>query len=101
MAYVLYLILKSTNESRLSFSDIDTPTIESFYDANRTLYGSLEITKDAFIDCWQAVYHIPMPALKGTVSAKLVDTIRFYRQHKVSGLQLVANYCQFNKHTKA
>ena len=38
------------------------------------------------------------PALKGTVSPKLVDTIRFYRQHKVSGLQLVANYCQFNKH---
>ena len=27
-----------------------------------------------------------------------MDTIRFYRQHKVSGLQPVANYCQYNKH---
>lgn len=98
LAYVLYLILKSTNESRLSFSKIDPPTIECFYDANSELYNSLEITKDTFIDFWQAVYHIPMPALKGTVSPKLVDTIRFYRQHKVSGLQLVANYCQYNKH---
>ena len=98
LAYVLYLILKSTNESRLSFSKIDPPTIESFYDANRELYNSLEITKDNFTHCWQAVYHIPMPELKGTVSPKLVDTIRFYRQHKVSGLQLVANYCQYNKH---
>ena len=98
LAYVLYLILKSTKESQLSFSKIDTPTIESFYDANRTLYDSLEITKDAFAHCWQSVYYIRMPELKGTVSSKLVDTIRFYRQHKVSGLQLVANYCQYNKH---
>lgn len=62
------------------------------------LYHSIEITKDTFVNCWQAVYHTPMPELKGTVSPKLVDTIRFYRQHKVSGLQLVANYCQYNKH---
>ena len=98
LAYVLYLILKSTKESRLSFSDIDTPTIESFYAANSELYISLEITRDTFIGCWQAVYYNHMPELKGTVSPKLVDTIRFYRQHKVSGLQLVANYCQYNKH---
>ena len=98
LAYVLYLILKSTKESQLSFSKIDTPTIESFYDANRTLYDSLEITKDAFAHCWQAVYYNHIPELKGTVSPKLVDTIRFFRQHKVSGLQLVANYCQYNKH---
>ena len=98
LTYVLYLILKFTKESRLSFLEIDAATIESFYDANSELYNSLEITKDTFIDFWQAVYHIPMPALKGTVSPKLVDTIRFYRQHKVSGLQLVANYCQYNKH---
>ena len=95
---VLYLILKSTNESRLSFSEIDAPTLESFYDANSELYISLEITKDTFIDCWQAVYYSHMPELKGTISPKLVDTIRFFRQHKVSGLQLVANYCQYNKH---
>ncbi len=98
LAYVLYLILKSKKESQLSFSDIDTPAVESFYAANSELYTSLEIAKDTFTDCWQAVYHNPMPALKGTVSPKLVDTIRFYRQHKVSGLQLVANYCQYNKH---
>lgn len=96
LAHVLYLILKSTKESRLSFPDIDTPTIESFYAANSELYTSLEITKDTFTDCWQAVYHIPMPALNGKVSPGLVDTIRFYRQHKVSGLRLLANYCQFN-----
>ena len=73
-------------------------TIESFYAANSELYASHEITKDTFAHCWQAVYYIHMPKLKGTVSPKLVDTIRFYRQHKVSGLQLVANYCQYNKH---
>ena len=56
LAHVLYLILKPTKESRLSFPDIDTPTIESFYDANSELYSSLEITKDNFIGCWQAVY---------------------------------------------
>ena len=98
LAYVLYLILKSTNESQLSFSKIDTPTIKSFYDANRTLYDSLEITRDTFAHCWQAVYYNHMPELKGTVSPKLVDTIRFYRRHKVSGLQLIANFCQYNKH---
>ena len=98
LTYVLYLILKSTNESPLSFSDIDTPTIESFYAANSELYNSLKITKDNFIGCWQAVYYNHMPELKGAVSPKLVDAIRFYRQHKVSGLQLVANYCQYNKH---
>ncbi len=97
LACVLYLILNSTKESQLSFSKIDTPTIESFYDANSELYNSLEITKDIFLDCWQAVYYNHMPELKGTVSPKLVDTIRFYRQHKVSGLQLVVNYCQYNK----
>lgn len=96
LAHVLYLILKSTNESRLSFSDIDTPTIESFYAANRELYNSLEITRDTFIGCWQAVYYNHMPELKGTVSSRLVKTIRFYRQHKVSGLRLVADYCQYN-----
>ena len=98
LAYVLYLILKSTKESLLSFVEIDASTIESFYDANSKLYSSLEITKDTFAGCWQAVYYNHMPELKGTVSPKLVDTIRFYRQHKVSGLQLVANYCQYNKH---
>ena len=98
LAHVLYLILKSTKESRLSFPDIDTLTIESFYAANSELYSFLEITKDTFAGCWQAVYYNHMPELKGTVSPKLVDTIRFYRQHKVSGLQLVANYCQYNKH---
>ena len=97
-AYVLYLILKFTKESRLSFSEIDAATIESFYDANSELYESLEITRDIFASCWQAVYCNHMPELKGTVSPKLVDTIRFYRQHKVSGLQLVSNYCQYNKH---
>lgn len=98
LACVLYLILRFTKESRLSFSEIDAATIESFYDANSELYESLEITKDIFAGCWQAVYCNHMPELKGTVSPKLVDTIRFYRQHKVSGLQLVTNYCQFNKH---
>ena len=98
LAYVLYLILKSTNESQLSFAEIDASTIESFYEGNKELYNSLEITKDTFTHCWQAVYYNHMPELKGTVSPKLVDTIRFYRQHKVSGLQLVANYCQYNKH---
>ena len=98
LAYVLYLILKSTKESRLSFPNIDESTIESFYDANSELYESLEITKDIFAGCWQAVYCNHMPELKGTVSPKLVDTIRFYRQHKVSGLRLLANYCQFNKY---
>ena len=98
LAYMLYLILKSTNESQLSFAEIDASMIESFYEGNKELYNSLEITKDTFFDCWQTVYYNHMPELKGTVSPKLVDTIRFYRQHKVSGLQLVANYCQFNKH---
>ncbi len=97
-ACVLYLILKTTNDSQLSFPEIDASTIESFYDANSELYSSLEITKDTFAGCWQAVYYNHMPELKGTVSPKLVDTIRFYRQHKVSSLQLVANYCQYNKH---
>ena len=98
LANVLYLILKSTKESQLSFSEIDAPTIDGFYDAYSELYNSLEITKDTFVHCWKAVYYNYMPELKGTVSAKLVDTIRFYRRHKVSGLQLVANYCQYNKH---
>lgn len=98
LAYVLYLILKSTKESLLSIAEIDASKIESFYNANSELYSSLEITKDTFAGCWQAVYYNHMPELKGTVSPKLVDTIRFYRQHKVSGLQLVANYCQYNKH---
>ena len=98
LVYVLYLILKSTKESQLSFPNIVESTIESFYDANSELYESLEITKDIFTGCWQAVYCNHMPDLKGTVSPKLVDTIRFYRQHKVSGLRLLANYCQFNKY---
>lgn len=98
LACVLYLILKSTNDSQLSLPEIDASTIESFYAANSELYDSLEITKDIFAGCCQAVYYNHMPELKGTVSPKLVDTIRFYRQHKVSGLQLVANYCQYNKH---
>ena len=98
LAYVLYLILRSAKESPLPIAEIEKPTIESFYEENKALYLSFEISKDTFVHCWQAVYHIPMPALKGTVSPKLVDTIRFYRQHKVSGLQLVANYCQYNKH---
>ncbi|MBQ8757084.1 MAG: hypothetical protein IJZ48_02430, partial [Oscillospiraceae bacterium] len=79
LAYVLYLILKSTKESQLSFAEIDTSTIESFYEGNKELYNSLEITKDTFFDCWQTVYYNHMPELKGTVSPKLVDTIRFYR----------------------
>ena len=98
LAHMLYLILRSTKESRLSFAEIDEPTIESFYEENKALYHSLEIANDMFVLCWQAVYHIPMPELKGTVSSGLAKTIRFYRQHKVSGLQLVANYCQYNKH---
>ena len=98
LAYVLHLILKSANESELPIAEIEEATIESIYEENKELCTSFELAKDNFTHCWQAVYHISMPELKGTVSAKLVDTIRFYRQHKVSGLQLVANYCQFNKH---
>ena len=59
LVYVLHLILKSTKESRLPFSEIDALTVESFYDANSELYNPLEITKDNFTHCWQAVYHIP------------------------------------------
>ena len=98
LAYVLYLILKSAKESELPIAEIEDATIESFYEENKELYHSFGLTKDNFIPCWKAVYHISMPALQGTVSSNLVDTIRFYRQHKVSGLQLVANYCQYNKH---
>lgn len=46
LAYVLYLILKSTKESQLSFAEIDASTIEGFYVANSELYSILEITKD-------------------------------------------------------
>ena len=98
LAYVLYLILKSAKESELPIAEIEDATIENLYEENKELYTSFEISKETFTKCWKAVYHISMPALKGTVSPKLVDTIRFYRQHKVSGLQLVANYCQYNKH---
>ena len=45
LLYVLYLILKSTNDSQLSFAQIDTPTIESFYDTNSTIYDSLALSK--------------------------------------------------------
>ena len=98
LAYVLHLILKSAKESELPIAEIEDATIESLYVENKELYTSFEIPKETFTKCWKAVYHISMPALKGTVSPKLVDTIRFYRHHKVSGLQLVANYCQYNKH---
>jgi len=98
LVYVLYLILKSAKESELPIAEIEDATIESFYEENKELYHSFGLIKDNFIPCWKAVYHISMPALKGTASPKLVDTIRFYRQHKVSGLRLLANYCQFNKY---
>ena len=98
LAYVLHLILKSAKESELPIAEIEDATIESFYEENKELYTSFDIPKETFTECWKAVYHISMPELKGTVSAKLVDTIRFYRQHKVSGLRLLANYCQFNKY---
>lgn len=98
LAYVLYLILKSAKESELPIAEIEDAAIESFYEDNKELYTSFEISKETFTKCWQAVYHISMPALKGTVSSGLVKTIRFYRQHKVSGLKLLANYCQFNQY---
>ena len=98
LAYVLYLILKSAKESDLPIAETEDATIESFYEESKELYHSFGLTKETFTKCWKAVYHISMPALKGTGSPKLVDTIRFYRQHKVSGLRLVANYCQYNKH---
>ena len=96
LAYVLYLILRSTKASQLPVAEIDKSTTESFYEENKELYNSFEISKETFTECWKAVYHISMPALQGTVSSNLVDTIRFYRHHKVSGLRLLANYCQFN-----
>ncbi len=98
LAYALYLILKSTKASQLPVAEIDKSTMESFYEENKELYNSFEISKETFTECWQAVYHVLMPALQGTVSSNLVNTIRFYRQHKVSGLKLLANYCQFNQH---
>jgi len=97
LTYVLPLILRTAKESQLPITEIEDATIESFYEKNKELYHSFGLTKDNFIPCWKAVYHISMPALQGTVSSNLVDTIRFYRQHKVSGLRLLANYCQFNK----
>lgn len=73
--------------------------MEVFYNEQYlSFYTSFGISKETFTECWKAVYHISMPALQRTVSSNLVDTIRFYRQHKVSGLRLVANYCQYNKH---
>ena len=98
LAYVLHLILKSAKESELPIAEIEDATIESLYEENKELYTSFEIPKETFTECWQAVYHVLMPALQGTVSSNLVNTIRFYRQHKVSGLKLLANYCQFNQH---
>lgn len=98
LAYVLYLILKSAKESELPITEIEDATIESFYEESKELYHSFGLTKETFTKCWKAVYHISMPALKGTVSSRLVKTIRFYRQHKVSGLKLLTNYCQFNQH---
>ena len=98
LAYVLHLILKSAKESELPIAEIEDATIEILYEENKELYTSFEIPKETFTECWKAVYHISMPALQGTVSSNLVDTIRFYRHHKVSGLKLLANYCQFNQH---
>ncbi|MBP3477956.1 MAG: hypothetical protein J6K03_00550 [Oscillospiraceae bacterium] len=98
LAYVIHLILRSPKESQLPIAEIEDATIESFYKESEELYHSFGLTKDNFIPCWKAVYHISMPALKGTVSSQLAKTIRFYRQHKVSGLRLLANYCQFNKY---
>ena len=39
-----------------------------------------------------------MPKLKVGFSRKLIEAIKFYRKHKVSGLTLLKNYCQYNKH---
>ena len=79
LAYVLHLILKSAKESELPIAEIEDATIEILYEENKELYTSFEIPKETFTECWKAVYHISMPELKGTVSAKLVDTIRFYQ----------------------
>lgn len=98
LAYVLHLILRTAKASQLTIAEIEKATIESFYEDNKELYTSFEISKETFTECWKAVYHISMPALKGTVSSGLTKTIRFYRQHKVSGLRLLVNYCQFNKY---
>ena len=82
LAYVLYLILKSARESELPIAEIEDATIESFYEESKELYTSFEISKETFTKCWKAVYHISMPALKGTVSQGLVDTIRYtWHQH--------------------
>ena len=42
---ILYLILRSAKESGLPIAEIEDATIESFYEENRDLYTSFEISK--------------------------------------------------------
>lgn len=95
---ILYLTLTETSAFQLRFDEINQEIIDEIYRKQAFVFQHLNLTADNFAKIWEAVFYIPMPKLKVAFSKKLIDTVKFYRKYKVSGLALVENYCYYNKY---
>lgn len=98
ISVVVYLTLTQTISLQLRFSEITEKKVDEIYHRVSSALSPLKLTAETFSQIWESLYFIPMPKLKVGFSRKLVETVKFYRKHKVSGLALVKNYCQYNKH---
>lgn len=95
---ILYITLIGTKELNKRFDSIGTDELHAIYRKYIPVLETIpNMDSDMFVRCWKAVFYTPMPKLKNTVSKKLLDAIRFYRKHKVSGHALLKNYCQYNR----
>ena len=98
ISVILYRMLMETNSLRLRFDEIGHTSINEIYQKLEPVISRYISNAQTFTQLWEAVYYFPMPKLKVRFSRKLIETIKYYRKYKVSGLTLLENYCQYNKY---
>ena len=98
ISVVLCRILMETNSIHLRFDEINHKSIKEIYQKLLPTISCYISNEQTFTQLWESIYFIPMPKLKVSFSRKLIETIKYYRKYKVSGLTLLENYCQYNKY---
>ena len=98
LTVVLYLTVSETTKLNIGFDEIQHKMIAQVHQRVDRSVSHLNLSIETFTQIWEAVFYIPMPKLKVGFSKKLIEAVKFYREHKVSSYCLLQNYCQYNKH---
>lgn len=84
LSVVVYLTLTETAKLNIGFDEFQHKMIAQVHQRVDRSASHLNLSIETYTQIWESVFYIPMPKLKVGFSKKLIETVKFYIEHKVS-----------------